>query len=94
MAHDAARAEAKSQVAHDDHSTLPRWTFESLLRELVDERKYPRLHRIAWAEEIGNNPSGFDERQEFHFGLDRILDGVQALVVQAQTDLGPAQFQL
>ena len=92
MAHDAARAEAKSQVVKDDHGTTPRWTFEALLRELVDERQYPRLHRIAWSEEIGNDPSGFNERQEFLFGLDRILDGVQALVDQAQSDAGPSDI--
>jgi AcrR family transcriptional regulator len=93
MAHDAARAAAKSEVADDDHGSVPRWSFEALLRELVDERNYPRLHRIAWSEEIGDNPSGFDERQEFLFGLDRILDGVQALVDQAQPDVGPAHIR-
>ncbi len=83
MAHDAARADAKSVATADIDGTSPRWTFEALLRELVDEQNYPRLHRIAWSEEIGNDPSGFDERQEFLFGLDRILDGVQVLVDQA-----------
>jgi hypothetical protein len=44
-----------------------------------------RLYRLAWSEEIGDDPSGFDEQQEFLFGLDRILDGVQTLMDQAQT---------
>ena len=83
MAHDAARADAKSEAIADIDGKSPRWTFEALLRELVDEQNYPRLHRIAWSEEIGNDPSGFDERLEFLFGLDRILDGVQVLVDQA-----------
>jgi AcrR family transcriptional regulator len=64
MAHDAARA-AESP-----------WSFEALLRELVDERAYPRLHRLAWAAE----PPEPDERAEFLFGLERILDGVEALI--------------
>ena len=54
----------------------PLWTFDALLRELVDEKTYPRLHRIAWASASGGEPS---EREEFLFGLDRILDGVQRL---------------
>jgi len=55
----------------------PLWTFDALLRELVDEKTYPRLHRIAWESASGGEPS---EREEFLFGLDRILDGVQALI--------------
>lgn len=62
MAHEAARA------------ADPSWTFESLLRELVDPETYPRLHRIAAA------PSSEPESDEFAFGLDRILDGVEALI--------------
>ena len=61
----------------------PPWSFEALLRELVDEQHYPRLHRIAWSADIGSDPSGFEERQEFHFGLDRILDGVESSSTKA-----------
>ncbi len=46
----------------------------------MDEHRYPRLFQIAWSADIGGDPSGFDEHQEFLFGLDRILDGVQALI--------------
>ena len=52
-------------------------SFESLLRELVDERTYPRLHRLAWQPEPATPAS---EHQEFLFGVDIILDGVQALI--------------
>lgn len=72
MAHDAARAAASSDP--------PATSYERLLRQLVDEKTYPRLHRIAWADDIGDNASGFDEQEEFLFGLDRILDGVAALI--------------
>ena len=54
--------------------------FEALLRELVDEATYPRLHNIAWSAAIGDSTSGFDERAEFMFGVETILDGVQALI--------------
>lgn len=73
MAYDAVRA-ARATAAGE--SGAP-WTFEALLRELVDEKTYPRLHRIAWSPESDSPPS---EREEFLFGIDRILDGVQALI--------------
>ena len=42
MAHDAARADAKSQVRQPTTTARsPRWTFEALLRELVDEQQLP-----------------------------------------------------
>ena len=51
--------------------------YEALLRELVDERTYPHLYRLAWAPRPDRPPS---ERQEFLFGVDTILDGIQALI--------------
>jgi AcrR family transcriptional regulator len=84
MAHDAARAAQHAPTLTDGSTPTPIWTFESLLRELIDQRTYPRLHQIAWSERIDDNPSGFDEDEEYQFGLDRILDGVQALI-----DRGP-----
>jgi AcrR family transcriptional regulator len=83
MANDALRA-AREQAA-------PLWTFDALLRELADEATYPRLHRIAWTppgsgegegevEDGGGPPS---ERDEFLFGIDRILDGIQAFMDRA-----------
>jgi hypothetical protein len=80
MAHDAARAAQHAATLTDGAEPAPNWTFESLLRELIDQPTYPRLHQIAWSEEIGDNPSGFAEHEEYQFGLDRILDGVQTLI--------------
>lgn len=87
MAHDAARAAAHAAAGGDAAGgdaaaagPVPAWTFEGLLRELVDARTYPRLHAIAWSGAIGENPSGFDEWEEFLFGVECILDGVQALI--------------
>jgi AcrR family transcriptional regulator len=80
MAYDAARAAAASG---ESDGAAPLWTFDALLRELVDEKTYPRLHRIAWSPLSGGDPSEPSEpseREEFLFGVDRILDGVQALI--------------
>ncbi len=52
-------------------------SYEALLRELVDQRTYPRLYRLAWAPKPDGPPS---EREEFLFGVDTILDGIQALI--------------
>ena len=80
MAHDAARAAVKAHAAAGDSGTATMWSFESLLKELIDQPTYPRLHQIAWSNEIGEDPAGFDEHEEFCFGLDRILDGIQMLI--------------
>ena len=82
MAHDAARASAQAASAGRKPSRA--WSFEMLLRELVDERTYPRLHRIAWSTDLSGDPSGSAEQAEFLFGIDLILDGVQTLIDRSQ----------
>jgi AcrR family transcriptional regulator len=88
MAYDAARAIAQAgpgqviatQAPPGEDESAPRattWTWDALLRELVDEKTYPRLYRVAWSPGQAESP---DEHAEFLFGLDRILDGIQALV--------------
>jgi AcrR family transcriptional regulator len=90
MAHDAARAAraaaaaAAGAGAGASGDQAPVWTFEALLREVADEQTYPRLHRLAWSGGVGEDPSGWDEQEEFRFGLDRILDGVEVLIRTAQ----------
>jgi AcrR family transcriptional regulator len=91
MAYDAARAVAQAQAAAAqaqpseaparEEMQVTHWSFEALLRELVDEHTYPRLHRLAWSEPTDGQPDG-DERAEFLFGVERILDGAQALIDQ------------
>ena len=76
MANDAARAAAEAAAGT---AAAPGWSYEALLRELANEQTYPRLHRLAWSADLGGSPSGFEEREEFLFGVDAILDGVQAL---------------
>jgi AcrR family transcriptional regulator len=77
MANDAARGAAEAAAGS---AAAPGWSYEALLRELADEQTYPRLHRLAWSADLGGSPSGFEEREEFLFGVDAILDGVQALI--------------
>ena len=90
MADDARRAAAAAagtepagtepaELAGDTGAEPPP-DYEWLLRELVDERTYPRLYRLAW------NPAPDDlstEREQFLFGIDLILDGAQALIDRA-----------
>ena len=85
MANDAARAAAQAIKAAQAAGASggaqePPLTFEDLLRELVDEQTYPRLHRLAWSAAQDEPPS---EREEFLAGIDLILDGVQALIERA-----------
>jgi AcrR family transcriptional regulator len=103
MANDAVRA-AKDQAARDQASAAgggepaPPWTFDALLRELIDEETYPRLYRIAWTpppgmsegEREGGDPSPPSEYEQFMFGIDTILDGVQALIDKVRPALAGA----
>ena len=77
MANDAARAATEAAAGS---AAAAGWSYEALLRELADEQTYPRLHRLAWSADLGGSPSGFEEREEFLFGVEVILDGVQALI--------------
>jgi AcrR family transcriptional regulator len=81
MAHDTARAVDRQSA---EAGPLPIPSFEALLRELVDQATYPRLHAIAWSDQVGSDPSGFAEHEEFLFGVERILDGIQALMDRGQ----------
>lgn len=75
MFQDARRA-AVAAGQGQDAAGAP-WTYDALLRELADKETYPRMYRVAWSAGGGEPP---DERAEFFFGLDRILDGIQAYI--------------
>ena len=79
MAHDARRAAATAPGR-------PAGSFEDILRLLVDEANYPRLHRLAWS----TRAEPPDERTEFRHGIDCILDGVQALIDRNRRGSGRA----
>jgi AcrR family transcriptional regulator len=76
MAHDAARASAEAGGAEGTAAPPP--AFEAVLREFVDEKTYPRLHRLAWEDDSASEQ--LSEFEEYLFGVDTILDGVQALI--------------
>jgi len=90
MANDAARAvkkalEAEGRVSLPDQAKEPldptaMPSYEALLRELIDEPTFPRLYRMAWADESARLK---DEHTEFLLALEIILDGVQALIKQS-----------
>jgi AcrR family transcriptional regulator len=77
----ARAADTGASPTDGDGALTPPDSYEALLRELVDQRTYPRLYRIAWAPEQENPPS---EREQFLFGVDTILDGIQALIDRAK----------
>lgn len=76
MANDAARAAAKAAEAGQSPDPMMMLSWEALLRELIDEKTFPHLYRMAWS--APDTPQ--DERAEFLIGIDLILDGVQALI--------------
>ena len=76
-----AQAEAAGGQPGGDGGQDPPFTFEGLLRELVDEQTYPQLYRLAWNSSPADSLS---EREEFLAGVDVILDGVQALIDRAK----------
>jgi hypothetical protein len=84
MAGDAARAMQAAQAAQEAGAApVPTMTYDELLRELVDERTYPRLYRLAWGSGPTEGAAPPSEREEFLAGVDLILDGVQALIDRA-----------
>jgi hypothetical protein len=77
MANDAARAARKATEAGQPPDPTVMLSYEALLRELIDEKTFPHLYRMAWSA-APDQPQ--DERAEFLLGLDLILDGVQVLI--------------
>jgi AcrR family transcriptional regulator len=80
-----AQAEAAGGQPGGGGGQVPPLTFEELLRELVDERTYPHLYRLAWA---SSPADALSERAEFLAGVDLILDGIQALIDRAKRGAG------
>ncbi|HTU29496.1 MAG TPA: TetR/AcrR family transcriptional regulator [Solirubrobacteraceae bacterium] len=81
MANDAARAFAAASAGEG----VPPSSFEALLREFIDEATFPRLYRIATAgppapADADPAAAAAAEAEAYRWGLERILDGVQALI--------------
>ena len=83
MAHDAARARSQAQAGEGRQAAPP--TFEAVLRELVDEKTYPRLYRVAWQGDSATEAAeATGEFEEYLSGIEIILDGVAALIERAR----------
>jgi AcrR family transcriptional regulator len=79
--HEAIRAVKKAMESGQSPDPTLMLSYDALLRELIDEQTFPRLYRLAWSPEA-DEPD--DARAQFLFGLDVILDGVQALIDRAR----------
>jgi AcrR family transcriptional regulator len=64
-----------------DPDGLPPPTYGTLLAQLVDSERFPALH-LAITSGALDDDDGLET--EFDFGLERILDGIEALVVVAR----------
>lgn len=59
----------------------PIWTsYGQLLMKLTDAERFPALHEIIAAGVLDNEAQEQDEDEQFDFGLQRVLDGIEALV--------------
>jgi AcrR family transcriptional regulator len=74
---------SEARMAHEEHSALARGgkpvDYAAVLRAVVDRQTYPTLYRMAHSGDI-DDPEGDGQEASFRFGLERILDGVAALV--------------
>jgi AcrR family transcriptional regulator len=68
MAYDARRFAAATPEQ-------PPVSFEEVLRFLLDQETYPRLHSLVWSSDPQAAP---DEHAEFLIGVDWILDGIES----------------
>jgi AcrR family transcriptional regulator len=59
-----------------------------LLARLTDPERFPALHAVIAAGVFDDDPDDPEEPDEFLFGLERVLDGVDALV-RARAATGP-----
>jgi hypothetical protein len=62
--------------------------YGELLRMLIDSDRFPALHELVSAGTFDQNTEEYDADAEFEFGLERILDGVEALI---RTRPGPRE---
>ena len=81
----AAAASGSADSAADGAATWQPMTYEEMLRELVDEQTYPHLYRLA---RDARPETRQTEREGFLYGIDLILDGVQARIDRAAGDSG------
>ena len=59
--------------------------YTTILREVIEEERFPRLHRIAWSGEADQPEPGGDPYAEYRFDLEVMLDGIEALIARSQS---------
>jgi AcrR family transcriptional regulator len=55
-------------------------SYGTLLATLTDAERYPALHELLAEGTFDEDPEAYDRDAEFEFGLQRFLDGIDALV--------------
>ena len=59
--------------------------YTAVLRDVVEEERFPRLHRMAWSGEADEPEPGGDPFAEYRFDLEVMLDGIEALIARSQS---------
>jgi len=59
--------------------------YTAILRDVVEEERFPRLHRMAWSGEADEPEPGGDPFAEYRFDLEVMLDGIEALIARSQS---------
>jgi AcrR family transcriptional regulator len=57
--------------------------YTAILREVVEEERFSRLHQIAWSGEADEPEPGGDPYGEYRFDLEVMLDGIEALIARS-----------
>lgn len=55
-------------------------SYGKLLLKLTDAEHFPALHEVIAGGAFDDDPEDWDEFGEFDFGLERVLDGIEALI--------------
>ena len=76
MAYDAEQALGKGAKPVD---------YTAILREVVEEDRFPHLHRVAWSGEADDPEPGGDPFAEYRFDLEVILDGIESLIERGRS---------
>ena len=75
MAYDAQQAMGAGAAPVD---------YTAILREVVEEERFPQLHRVAWSGAADDPGPGGDPFAEYRFDLEVMLDGIEALIERAR----------
>ena len=71
MAYDAQQAKGAGADLID---------YTAILREVVEEERFPQLHRVAWSGAADDPEPGSDPFAEYRFDLEVMLDGIESLI--------------